>query len=139
MQYRQRDCGIRNKKGVDRMKKILIVDDQAEVRRLVEITIRVRDYQVLQAKSGEEAIEIVRMEKPDLIIMDIMMPGDIDGLEATRILKSDPETKDCTIIMLTSKSQEADKEEGFKAGAVDYFTKPFSPLELIKKVEEVLG
>jgi len=121
------------------MKKILIVDDQMEVRRLVEMTLRVEDYQVLQAESGEEAIEIVKTEKPDLIIMDIMMPGGIDGHEATRILKNDPETKDSTIIMLTAKGQEADREKGFEAGADDYFIKPFSPLELIKKVEEVLG
>lgn len=121
------------------MKKILIVDDQSEVRRLVEMTLSVGDYQVLQAKSGEEAVEIWKVEKPDLIIMDIMMPGDMDGLEATRALKNGPESKGCTIIMLTAKGQEADKEEGFKAGADDYFTKPFSPLELIRKVEEVLG
>jgi len=121
------------------MKKILIVDDQMEVRRLVEMTLRVEDYQVLQAENGEKAYEIVKIEKPDLIIMDIMMPRGIDGLEATRILKNDPETKDSTIIMLTAKGQEADREKGFEAGAEDYFIKPFSPLELIKKVEEVLG
>ena len=121
------------------MKKILIVDDQMEVRRLVEMTLRVEDYQILQAESGKKAIEIVKTEKPDLIIMDIMMPGGIDGFEATRILKNDPETKDSTIIMLTAKGQEADREKGFEAGADDYFIKPFSPLELIKKVEEVLG
>jgi len=121
------------------MKKILIVDDQAEVGRLVEMTLKVGDYQVLQAKSGKEAIEIGKTEKPDLIIMDIMMPGDIDGLEATRVLKNDPETKDSKIIMLTAKGQETDREKGFEAGADDYFAKPFSPLELIKKVEEVLG
>ncbi len=121
------------------MKKILIVDDQMEVRRLVEITLRVEDYQILQAESGEKAIEIVKTEKPDLIIMDIMMPGGMNGLEATRILKNDPETKDSIIIMLTAKGQEADRENGFEAGADDYFIKPFSPLELIKKVEEVLG
>ena len=121
------------------MKKILIVDDQMEVRRLVEITLRVEDYQILQAESGEKAIEIVKTEKPDLIIMDIMMPGGINGIEATRILKNDPETKDSTIIMLTAKGQEADRKKGFEAGADDYFIKPFSPLELIKKVEEVLG
>ena len=62
----------------------------------------------------------------------------VDGLEATRILKNDTETKECTIVMLTAKGQEADREKGFEVGADDYFTKPFSPLELIKKVEEVL-
>ncbi|MDO9527671.1 MAG: response regulator [Syntrophales bacterium] len=121
------------------MKKILIVDDQLQIRELVEVTLRGEDCLILQAKSGEEAIKIVKAEKPDLIIMDVMMPGKIDGLEATRILKNDPETKDCTIIMLTAKGQEADREKGLEAGADDYFTKPFSPLELIRKVEEILG
>ena len=120
------------------MKKVLIVDDQAEVRRLVEITLRVGDYKVFQAQNGQEAIEAARKKKPDLIIMDIMMPGDMDGFEATRVLKNDPETKDSTIIMLTAKGQELDKEKGLEAGADDYFTKPFSPLELIRKVEKVL-
>lgn len=121
------------------MKRILIVDDQVEVRELVEVTLRSDDYQVFQAKSGEEAIEIARSVKPDLIIMDIMMPGGMDGLEATRALKNDPETKGSIIIMLTAKGQEADKKIGLHAGADDYFAKPFSPLELIEKVEEVLG
>ncbi|MBI9086088.1 MAG: response regulator [Desulfobacterales bacterium] len=121
------------------MRKILIVDDQVEVRELVEVTLRVEDYEIFQAKSGEEAVEIARAEKPELIIMDIMMPGGMDGLEATRIIKNDPETKDCIIIMLTAKGQQADKEAGLKAGAIEYFAKPFSPLDLIKKVEEVLG
>jgi CheY-like chemotaxis protein len=121
------------------MKKILIVDDQLEVRELVEVTMRAGDYQIFKAESGEEAIEIVKAEKPDMIIMDIMMPGGMDGLEATRILKNNPETKDCKIIMLTAKGQQADRQKGIEAGADDYFSKPFSPLELIKKVEEVLG
>lgn len=121
------------------MKKILVVDDQMEVRELVEVTLRIEDYLILQAESGEKAIEIARAEKPDLIIMDIMMPGGMDGLEATRILKSDPQTKDCQVVMLTAKGQEDDLKKGFEAGAGDYFVKPFSPLELIKKVEEVLG
>lgn len=121
------------------MKRILIVDDQVEVRELVEVTLRSDGYQVFQAKSGEEAIEIARSVKPDLIIMDIMMPGGMDGLEATRALKNDPETKGSIIIMLTAKGQETDKEIGLQVGADDYFAKPFSPLELIEKVEEVLG
>jgi len=120
------------------MKKVLIVDDNPEVRRLVEMTLRVGEYKVFQAQSGQEAIEAAREKKPDLIIMDIMMPGAMDGLEATRMLKNNPETKDISIIMLTAKGQEFDKEKGIEAGADDYFVKPFSPLELIKKVEEVL-
>lgn len=121
------------------MKKILIVDDQIEVRDLVEVTLRIGDYQILQAKSGKEALEIARAEKPDLILMDIMMPGGIDGLEVTRILKNNHETKQCKIIMLTAKGQEIDRKRGIEAGADDYFAKPFSPLELMTKVEEALG
>jgi len=121
------------------MKKILIVDDQAELRELVEVTLRGDDYKIVKAKSGEEAIERTKAEKPDLILMDIMMPGGIDGLDATRIIKNDPKTNDCKIIMLTAKGQEVDKKKGIEVGADDYFTKPFSPLKLIQKIEEVLG
>ena len=121
------------------MKKILIVDDQLEIRELVEVTLRATDYQILKTKSGEEAIEIAKTQRPDLIIMDIMMPGNMDGLETTRILKNYPETKNSQIIMLTAKGQQEDQKKGFKAGTDDYFIKPFSPLDLIKKVEEMLG
>ncbi len=93
------------------MKKILIVDDQAEVRELVEVTLRIEDYQIFKAKSGEEAIEIATAEKPELIIMDIMMPGGMDGLEATRIIKNDPETGGCKVIMLTAKGSGDRQEE----------------------------
>ena len=120
------------------MNKILIVDDQPEVRELVEITLRSENFRILQAQDGENAINIARKEKPVLIIMDIMMPGKIDGIEATRILKNDPETKEIIIIILTAKGQKGDIEKGYKAGAEDYFIKPFSPLDLIKKVDEVL-
>lgn len=121
------------------MKKILIVDDEMEVRRLVEVTLRTGSYKILQAEDGKKAIEIAKEEKPDLILMDVMMGGDRDGIEATKALKNDPETKNCTVIILTAKGQEQDKKAGFDAGADDYFVKPFSPLELIKKIEEVLG
>lgn len=120
------------------LKKILIVDDLEDVRSLVEKTLRRANRLVLKAKSGEEAIEIARAEKPDLIMMDIMMPGTVDGLEAVRRIKSDPLTKECTVIMLTAMDRELDRQEGFDAGADDYFAKPFSPLELMRKVDEIL-
>ncbi len=121
------------------MKKILIVDDQLEVRELVEVTLRTQDYQILKAENGDQAVELARAEKPDLILMDIMMPGGMDGLEATRIIKENPETKDCVIIMLTAKGQQADRRKGLDAGASEYFSKPFSPLELIRTVEKHLA
>jgi len=118
------------------MKKILIVDDQPEVRELVQITLLAEDYKVIMADNGEKAIETAKSEKPHLIIMDVMMPGDIDGLEATRRIKSDPHTGKCKIIILSAKGQESDRKKGLDAGADDYLVKPFSPLELIKKVEK---
>ncbi len=120
------------------MKKILIVDDQSEVRELVGITLKSEDYQIFKADNGEKAIKIAKAEKPDLIIMDIMMPGTLDGLDATRIIKNNMELKNCKIILLTAKGQQIDEEKGFKAGADEYFIKPLSPLELIDKVEKVL-
>ena len=121
------------------MRKILIVDDQLEVRELVEVTLRSGNYKILQAKNAGEAVETAKKEKPDLVIMDIMMPGEMDGLEATRLLKEDPQTKASKIIMLTAKGQSTDLDEGFKVGADGYFIKPFSPLDLIRKVEEIIG
>jgi DNA-binding response OmpR family regulator len=120
------------------MKKILIVDDQQEVRELVEVTLRGGPYQILQAASGEEALEVARREKPDLIILDIMMPGGMDGFETCQKLKDDAETRSCRVLFLTAKGQQVDQERGLEMGAVGYFVKPFSPLELLARVEEVL-
>ncbi len=122
------------------MKKILIADDQEAIRRLVSLTLSSSEYEILEAENGDEAIRIAIAEKPDLIIMDIMMPGGIDGLEATRIIKNDPDINDCPVLLLTGKGEGEDRKKGFEAGANDYFSKPFSPLELIRKVEEyILG
>ncbi|HUV50990.1 MAG TPA: response regulator [Anaerolineae bacterium] len=121
------------------MKKILIVDDQEELLDLMEATLLMEDHYVLKATNGKQAIDIARAEQPDMIIMDIMMPGKFDGLEATRVLKNDPQTSSCPIILLSAKARKNDIKEGLEAGAVDYFIKPFSPLDLIRKIEEILG
>lgn len=122
------------------MKKILIVDDQAEVRELVEVTLRIGDYQILQASNADEALAVARSERPDLMLLDVMMPNSsIDGFEVCRQLKADPATRGINIVMITARGQEKDIETGRLAGADDYFTKPFSPLQLMNKVEELLG
>ncbi len=122
------------------MKKILIVDDQVEVRELVQVTLEIGDYQILTAENGQQALEIAQTDHPDIILMDIMMPGsDIDGLEACRRLKANPATAGITIVMLSARGQEGDIENGKIAGADDYFIKPFSPIALIEKVESVIG
>jgi DNA-binding response OmpR family regulator len=120
------------------MKRILIVDDQPEVRELVSVTLEIGPYRILTAENGAQALEVAQAEVPDLILLDVMMPGGLDGLEVCRQLKSNPLTSGIYVIMLTSRGQEWDVESGFDAGADDYFVKPFSPLELINKVEEVL-
>ena len=122
-----------------KMKKILIVDDEEKVRKLVEVTLSVGELEILHASSGDEALNVVRETKPDLILLDVMMPGKLDGLDVCRILKKDPETKDIYIIILTAKGQQVDKENGFAAGADDYFVKPFSPMELMDKIDGILA
>lgn len=121
------------------MKTILIAEDQYEVRELVQATLNIGPYVIIQAENGVQAVEMAHQHRPDLVLMDVMMPGEIDGLEATRRLRASQATKDCRIIMLTAKGQLQDKNQGLEAGADDYFTKPFSPLALIRKVEEYLG
>ena len=121
------------------MKTILIVDDHERIRELVAVTLGdIGEYQILEAESGEMGIAKARECNPDLILMDVTMPGKYDGLDATRILKEDPATRNIYIIMLTAKGQATDKIKGKQAGADGYFVKPFSPIELIQRVENVL-
>ncbi len=122
------------------MKKILIVDDQPAVRELVSITLEIGPYQILTAENGDQALIMAQSEMPDLMLLDVQMPGStLDGLDVCRTLKSSDGTRNIFIIMLTAKGQDWDKEAGADAGADDYFVKPFSPLSLMQRVEEVLG
>jgi two-component system phosphate regulon response regulator PhoB len=118
--------------------KILIVDDKDELRSLISATLSTGDFEILEADNGKEALAVARAEHPKLMILDVAMAGDLDGLEVCRHLKGDPATKDIQIIMLTSFGQERDKQRGKEAGADDYFVKPFSPRELMDKVYAML-
>lgn len=120
-------------------KRILVVDDQSEIRELVSVTLRVDDYQIFQAENGPEALDNAAKERPHLVILDIMMPGGLDGYEVCRRLKRNPITKSCIVLMLTAKGKKVDRQTGFEAGADGYFTKPFSPLELLTKVDEAFA
>ena len=119
------------------MKKILIVDDCKEIRQLVSATLDTRHFTVFEAANGKNAIEMAREHIPDLIIMDIVMPGTIDGIEAMRRIKNDDKTAHCEIIILSG-SRTDRRTECVKAGARDIFLKPFSPLDLISKVDQIL-
>lgn len=120
------------------LKKVMVVDDEADIRRLVELTLQDNRYEVLVAKDGEEALAMVQKEQPQLIFLDVMMPKK-DGYEVCQQLKTDPATAWIKIVMLTAKAQEFDRRRAMEVGADDYFTKPFSPIVLLDKVEEVLG
>jgi len=122
------------------LKKVLIVDDQPQIRELVAITLQLSNYQILLAENGQQAIEIAQTEHPDVILLDVMLDGsDLDGLKVCRRLKKNPATEDIPIVLLTAHGQMSDIEAGKAAGADDYFTKPFSPTALMKKIEAVLG
>jgi len=121
------------------VKKILLADDEPAVRRLVTATLADESrYQILEASDGAEALRLARAERPAIILLDVNMP-ELDGIEVCRALKSDPSTAGIVIEMLTAMAQTADRERGMAVGADSFFTKPFSPLALLEKVEEVLG
>ncbi len=117
--------------------KILVVDDEEDILELLKFNLSREGYQVSCAASGEEALSQVRSKTPDLMVLDLMLPG-IDGLEVAKSLKQDPETKNIPIVMLTAKGEEADIVTGLELGADDYITKPFSPRILVARVRAVL-
>jgi two-component system, OmpR family, phosphate regulon response regulator PhoB len=116
--------------------KLLIADDEPAVRALVHATLEGDGYVILEAADGAEALELSRCEQPSLVLLDIMMPR-LDGLEVCRQLKADPSTSGIVVVMLTAQAQERDRDRGLAAGANDYFTKPFSPLALLRMVESL--
>ena len=117
-------------------KKILAVDDEKHILRLVQINLEKAGYEVATGSNGQEAIERTRSFSPDLIVMDVMMPI-MDGFEALKTLKADPKTADIPVIMLTAKAQDADVFHGWQSGADLYLTKPFNPLELLTFVKRI--
>jgi len=116
---------------------ILIVDDEKDLVDLVAYNLEREGYAVLKAYDGEEALDIIRSRKPDLVLLDLMLPG-IQGLEICRIVRSTPETAALPIIMLTARGEETDKVIGLEMGADDYVAKPFSVRELLARVRAVL-
>lgn len=120
------------------MRTLLIVDDEEGVRSLVRMTLESENYQILEATTGAEALDLVRKHHPGLVLLDVMLP-DSSGIDICRTLKADPQTAGTTVIMLTAKAQTADLEEAEEAGADGYFTKPFSPVALMQRVERIFG
>jgi DNA-binding response OmpR family regulator len=117
---------------------ILIADDDPDILALVSFRLERAGYEIVQARNGEEAVQVALARRPDLAVIDVMMPR-IDGYEATRQLRQHEETSQMPIILLTARVQEEDIARGFDAGADDYVKKPFSPQELGSRVHAVLG
>jgi DNA-binding response OmpR family regulator len=117
---------------------ILIADDDPDILALVSFRLERAGYEVVQARNGEEAVQVALARRPDLAVIDVMMPR-IDGYEATRQLRQQEETSRMPIILLTARVQEEDIARGFDAGADDYVRKPFSPQELGSRVQAALG
>ena len=117
-------------------KKILAVDDEKHILRLVQINLEKAGYEVYTGSNGQEAVDKTREFSPDLIVMDVMMPV-MDGFEALKTLKADPATADIPVIMLTAKAQDADVFHGWQSGADLYLTKPFNPMELLTFVKRI--
>lgn len=120
------------------MKKILIVEDNADIRRLVRMTLESADYEILEAIDGESGLHLAQTTWPDLVLLDVMMPGDIDGLDVCRQIRQNPDLSKIRVVLLTARGQAKDRESGLAAGADAYLAKPFSPLQLIDTVDQWL-
>lgn len=118
-------------------KKILVVEDEPDIRKLIHYNLAQEHYQVLEAEDGERALRLLQREKPDLIILDLLLPG-MSGLELCRAVRGRPDTARFPILMLTAKAGEADRVVGLEMGADDYLTKPFSPREMVARVKALL-
>jgi two-component system, OmpR family, phosphate regulon response regulator PhoB len=117
---------------------VLVADDDADIRDLVAFKLEQAGLEVIAVEDGETALEEARAKQPELAVLDISMPG-LSGIDVCRMLRADPATAGMLIIMLTARVQERDVEGGFSAGADDYVTKPFSPRELVSRIQALLS
>ena len=116
------------------MRKILIVEDHADIRRLIRMTLEFEEYAIFEATNGEDGLFIAQTVKPDLVLLDVMMPGSINGLEVCRTLKAQPNPP--RILLLSARGRSEDLEAGVLAGSDAYLVKPFSPLHLIDTISK---
>lgn len=120
------------------MAKILIAEDERDIRDLIAFTLRFAGHEVFTAANGEEAVETAPRVNPDLILMDVRMPR-MTGYEACRVLKASPDLKDIPVVFLSAKGQESEIQQGLDAGAEDYLLKPFAPDQLTTRVKSILA
>ncbi|WP_345062700.1 response regulator [Acidovorax lacteus] len=116
------------------MKKILIVEDHADIRKLLKMTLEFDDFEIHEASTGDAGLAMAKELGPDVVLLDIMMPGSINGLEVCRRIKADVATRHTKVILLTARVQSGDRVAGFEAGADDYLMKPFSTLQVLETI-----
>lgn len=116
------------------MKKILIVEDHMDIRKLLKMTLEFDDFEIHEASTGDAGWVLAQELQPDIVLLDVMMPGTLTGLDVCRRIKSDPKTRHTKVIMLTARVQASDREMGMAAGADDYLMKPFSTLQVLEKI-----
>lgn len=121
------------------MKRILIVEDQADIRKLIRMTLEFENYEIHEATDGAFGLRMATAVKPDVILLDVMMPGELDGLQVCQRVKSDPALTGTRVILLTARGQVRDRDAGTAAGADEYLVKPFSPLQLIDTLERLVA
>jgi DNA-binding response OmpR family regulator len=126
-------------KGAYDMAKLLIADDLVPIRQMVRITLSTQGWTILEAENGQKALEMARAEHPDLMLLDVDMGAGPNGFDVCRELKASEDTKGIPIVMLTAHDSESDRAVGFAAGAAQYLTKPFGPLELIDTIRTILA
>lgn len=119
--------------------RIAVVEDQPEIRQLIRMTLELGDFELVEAENADIGWAQMQQQKPDLVLLDVMMPGSMDGLELCRRLRAWPETAGVPVILLTACGQQRDIEAGRDAGADTYLTKPFSPMELLDRIGALLG
>ena len=122
---------------MDQRPTVLVADDDNELRQLLRVVLDGHGFRLLEAADGMEALSLARQERPDVMLLDAVMP-EVDGLAVCAVLKSDPETADIQVAMLTAKAEESDRQLGLAAGADRYITKPFSPSQLVTEVRQLL-
>jgi DNA-binding response OmpR family regulator len=120
------------------MKKILIVEDHADIRRLIRMTLEFEDCEIHEAADAPTGWDLAREVQPDLVLLDVMMPGALDGLDLCRALKDDARLRQAPVVVLSARGASADREAGLLAGADAYLVKPFSPMQLLDLVNSLL-
>jgi len=120
------------------MKRVLIVEDQADIRKLIRMTLEFEPYKIHEAANGTDGLRLAVEVQPDLILLDVMMPGELDGLQVCARVRALPALQGTRVVVLTARGQTQDRDAGQEAGADEYLIKPFSPLQLIETIERLM-